>query len=315
MPKKRAELGFACMKCGRTFGSVVQKKYGNRVTTTPRYKIKKDHRGDEYQVPIEPRLHPYKYLTGLVMQLNPSTRNIQEKHPVMNPSPATPAQHAMFQNSMSAVALDEFIKSAKTLSRMFPIVEKRYPILFAKIEESLAAGFWFIRQIMAYEIDDRYKRSFFEWLEICHVAEEKSTYAASRKYYGLSLKGERVHLSSSYIKKTCVEIEKLADNGLTYWPMFIESIDLVMRLIGLDHVLLNKYNESERQYNGEEVLRNPDAKEKHNSQNSYIYYYIRHYDANLYLQQKEDFKKGIRKSKPDGMLECGPFKLSDFPAR
>jgi hypothetical protein len=325
MPKKRRELGFPCMKCGRNFGSRVRRTlFGNQVrrvavgdkltTIESRYKIKKDVHGNEYQTPIEPKLHPYKYLTGLFMQLDPSTRKINEKHPVINPPPATSAQRSKFRNSMTGMAFDELIKSLGTFCRMIPIVEERYPILFAKIDEDFAAGLRFVRQIIAYERDDRYKRSFFEWLEICHVADEKSTNAASREYYGRSLKGERVHLSSTHVKKKCVEIETLAYKGLTYWPMFEESMDLVMSLIGSDHVLLNKYNEIERQYNGEEVLPNPDSKEKHNSRNRYIYYYIRHYDANLYLQQKENFKKGIRKSKPDGMLECGPFKLSDFPA-
>ena len=41
---------------------------------------------------------------------------------------------------------------------------------------------------------------------------------------------------------------------------------------------------------------------------------IRHYDAELYKKQKEDYEKGKRKSRPDGMIDCGPFGVSDFPA-
>lgn len=127
----------------------------------------------------------------------------------------------------------------------------------------------FLRKIIAFDKDDRYKRNFFEWLEICQTAKDKSASAASREYYG-TLKGQRVDLTPSYIKRRCLEVEKLADDGFTYYPMFTESMDLIMSLIGSDPVLLDKYNEIERQN------QNLDPKEKRDSLSGRIYYYVRH---------------------------------------
>ena len=50
---------------------------------------------------------------------------------------------------------------------------------------------------------------------------------------------------------------------------------------------------------------------------SYSYYYIRHYDPQLYKKQKSKFEKGkIKKSQVNGKIECGPFKvrsIKDIP--
>jgi hypothetical protein len=37
-----------------------------------------------------------------------------------------------------------------------------------------------------------------------------------------------------------------------------------------------------------------------------------HYDHNLYEKQKEEYKKGLRKSKPNGTIECR-IKESEIP--
>lgn len=36
----------------------------------------------------------------------------------------------------------------------------------------------------------------------------------------------------------------------------------------------------------------------------YCYYKIVHYDKDLYEKQKSEYQKGLRKSKPDGRIEC-----------
>jgi hypothetical protein len=48
---------------------------------------------------------------------------------------------------------------------------------------------------------------------------------------------------------------------------------------------------------------------------SYTYYYIRHYDPQLYQKKKNDYKKGLinKKSQATGRIECGPFKEDSIP--
>lgn len=298
------------MKCGRAYGSIVLRK-----RKQAHFKIKKNWLPDEYeyQEPIEPKIHSYKFSTGS-MQIfnNPSMKIAPKKHPIINAPRATAAQRAKFQTSRLAIQLELGCKDIMIFTQMLHIIEERYPILYAKIEENFAAGVSFMRKIIAYDKDDRYKRNFFEWREICQTAREKSAATASREYYGTTPNGQKVRLSPSHIKRRCVEIERLDNDGLTYWPMFIECKDLVRSLVRSDPVLWRRYREMEEHEYDKVFLQALDGK-RHRPSELNHFYYIRHYDADLYKKQKEDKQNGKRKSKPDGMLDCGPFKMLDFP--
>ena len=49
---------------------------------------------------------------------------------------------------------------------------------------------------------------------------------------------------------------------------------------------------------------------------SYTYYYIRHYDPQVYQKNKNDYENGLikKKSQVTGKIECGSFKEDSIPS-
>jgi hypothetical protein len=287
-------------------------------------KIKKDFRGNEYEQPIKRTQHPYRHLTTF-SAYNPLIKPIITKvNPVINPpKPKKPADR---NNSPALKQMDELIKFIDLLSRMLPLVYERHilPMITEcdnKAEQlelsnfinwllaEAARGIQMATRLIRSGIDDRWKRGIMEWDIIIKYALETSPEAAAKKYYGIRYDdGEKVRLSAKGIRDKMLEIGTFYETYPQYYAHFMLTILLLVSLIRDDPELMEIYKRYEREYNDkqqqqggeEEKQEQMKATEKQKRKNvfyKYGYFFVRHYDHELYERQKDQYERGLRKSK------------------
>jgi hypothetical protein len=273
----------------------------------------------EKTIPIERRLHPKRYLSLFASMVGVNTAD----NPPINPVHSQGLQEKNPSYKRLHESILDFIKSNVLLSKMIPVILEKYqsdPKVYALVEKFVESS-KIMRKYLKTIYDDRYSRSYSEWSKIAKYAGEQGVNAASKRYYGVDLaKNKKVFLSSKQIKnkRNSVTTEKDIDVGdfmvCHYLPV---ASFLVQNIISGDQELLNHYNRLSLEYdNIRKQLE--DERNKHIVSNqkpiNYTYKYVKvvHYDQVLYNQQKVQHENGIRRSKPDGRVEC-LVKEADLP--
>ena len=109
------------------------------------------------------------------------------------------------------------------------------------------------------------------------------------------------------------------DRFIAYYYLPAASF-LVQNIITQDPELLEHYDKISQDYDATGSQLNSEIRNQvmtTRKQNNYTYKYINykvvHYDHDAYKKRKSDYEKGIRKSKPDGKIECR-VKEADLPS-
>lgn len=213
----------------------------------------------------------------------------------------------------------ELDKNIRLTCQMSKAIYKKFPDRRQEIWKLISEcmqGIRLVTQIMKSATDDRYKISLTEWVPITKYAIETSPEAASKKFYRITPDGKRIRLSPKHIKDKIEEVNNFMDKFLE----FITKVPLNIRKLGnivrSDPELMQQYEKLSKQYDAEnkqKILE--EMKEVHEDNRNirnqsqhheyqYCYYKIVHYDKDLYEKQKLEYQKGLRKSKPDGRIEC-----------
>ena len=160
-------------------------------------------------------------------------------------------------------------------------------------------------------IDGRWDRSWAEWQQILEYAEASGFRAASRRFYAIK-DGKRQYISRTHIKQK-IEAAKKFERKLEGVPHFVDYLKQFLKIVRSDRVLLEKYKQIEKEYVENKAQTRMQLYDRENRIYSYTYYYVRHYDPQIYQKRKSDYEKGkIKKSQVTGKYECGPFKENDL---
>lgn len=103
------------------------------------------------------------------------------------------------------------------------------------------------------------------------------------------------------------EVNTFLDEFTEFIPKVAPNIRTLNNIAKNDPELAQQYERLSRQYdeeNNQKILEKMDGKPNQNHEYQYSYYKIVHYDKELYEKQKSEYQKGLRKSKPDGRIEC-----------
>lgn len=245
-------------------------------------------------------LHTLKYETFLG-NFDP------DKKPIINiplPDPSDESYTAKIKEMKDEV-IGVFL-----LAVIVPYVFTKYPDLYDEYKSLESQFKMFLKAVGEFFVpitDNRWDRSMCEWVEIISYAKDYGYRAASRKFFAIK-DGKQKYLSPNYIKQKAKAINKhyrLLENSKKV-KEFKGWLLKVHETVINDNELRNKGNELYRQHFNDlsnEVLENREAY-------SYDYYYIRHYDPDLYKKQKSNIKKGkIKKTQVTGKIECDLFKV------
>jgi tetratricopeptide (TPR) repeat protein len=213
----------------------------------------------------------------------------------------------------------EFKKDILLFCEMSQAIYKKFPDrrqeIWRLIYECMQ-GIRLVLQMIKSATDDRYKRSLTEWVTITKYAMETSPEAASKRFYGITPDGKRIHLSPKHIKDKIEEVNNFMDKFLEFITKVPLNIRILSNIVRNDPELMQQYQKLSKQYNAEnkqkileemEEVYEDDRNIRNQSQHheyQYGYYKIVHYDKDLYEKQKSEYQKGLRKSKPDGRIEC-----------
>ncbi|MPZ07063.1 MAG: hypothetical protein GEU26_11725 [Nitrososphaeraceae archaeon] len=259
---------------------------------------------EEAKIPINRKLHPWKYLSIVyaLMGMRPS------KNPYINP-PSSREGPPAFDRTLDSFI--DFFKRMSILHMTIPKILAKYPEINGFLEK-----YDLVDEIIHYQdilcrsinsaIDFRYSRSLIEWSEIARFADQRSDKAASKKFYGRYWdNGKKVHLSIRQIKK---KSRVLRNHGVSSSEFeqkirrYIELLQPFIMIIQRDEEIFKEYKKIEREFE----LPHKDIRYE------YQYFKMIHYDHDLYEKQKLEYNSGLRKSKPDGRIECRINK-SDIP--
>lgn len=192
------------------------------------------------------------------------------------------------------------------LGKLLPKIYERYPSIMS-LEPFLMGGIEALRTHIKPAVDDRWKLSWSQWRGLIQDADEYGYHAAVSRFKNSD--GKKISIQAIKNKR-----EKIID----YQKNFICSIPFLGEICNFLWNLI--YNDSDlRSYaikSDEEIEQKLLHKRQHGELEvnsfDYEYYYIIHYDSKKYKDQKADFLKGYRKSKPDGKIRCGPFLSRPF---
>ena len=149
-----------------------------------------------------------------------------------------------------------------------------------------------------------------EWNQIAKDAEENTVNEARKKYYGVAPDGKtKIYLTRNQIKKKIDEMKDFDEQYFEHFMRFDLLQTIYCQIVSEDSELYAIYEKMSREYDKEPEQYQQEEK----CAFFYIYYKHTRYDNDLYVKQKEECKKGLRKSKPDGMIEHRINK-SDIPS-
>jgi hypothetical protein len=248
-----------------------------------------------------PHRHPYRHLTIFGVS-DPDQR------PVINPPKPKPAV------SLTYRAITEVIKSMSLLHDMIQFVLQKYPS-FEPIIIGLNYAASILNRNFKSVTDDRHRRSAAEWALISKESLENGPNAASRKYPGVTTDGKQEYLSPEYIKQRTPEAEAYWLTYQHYRLFFLAYCRIIIDTIMGDPELAAIYGEHRINYDSkvraeeeenerrrQKQLEEQQQEEK-NAKEFYKYkrevFSIRHYDPQLYKQQKPNGNK----RKADGKIE------------
>jgi hypothetical protein len=213
----------------------------------------------------------------------------------------------------------DFNKQIKLFLEMSKALYLKYPDrrqeLWKLIYECIQ-GVGLVQQMIRSTTDDRYKRSMTEWIPITTYAMKTSPEAASKKFYGITPDGKKIHLSPRHIKHMIEEMSNFTDNFMELIPKVSRNLSILGNIVKSDPELMEQSNRLSEQYDEENRLKIEKEMEgetrddgnisSHSQHYDYQYRYCKiiHYDNELYAKQKAEYQKGLRKSKPDGRIEC-----------
>jgi hypothetical protein len=183
-----------------------------------------------------------------------------------------------------------------------------------------------LRQLLSSSTDDRYKRSLPEWALIVKYANDTSAGAAARKYSGKKPDGKKVplYIKSVREKMDDPKLQEFFDTFSFYEAILLMFVSTVIGAVGQDPTLLAIYEQYEREYDenknrpveagreeegskiGQIQMDTPEQNhyeesqgskvDSDNSDSSYDYFYVRHYDPEL-QKTRTGAKKRIEKFK------------------
>lgn len=224
----------------------------------------------------------------------------RDRRPVMNvPSPdPSDESYATKMKEMESISIALF-----SLAIILPFVALKYSNLGDKIRLVVP----FLMTMEEYYrpiVDGRYDRSMFEWEQIVENAKAHGYYAASRKSFAIK-DGKKKYLSPNYIKQKLKVIDKFQNRvGSKEMKICMKYLEEINRTIRNDNELLRLLRRLVRQYYNNMI--------DESNAYSHSYFYIRHYDPELYKKQMCDLEKGLIKNKTrvTGKIECGPFEAA-----
>jgi hypothetical protein len=320
-------LAYPCPKCGRYYGrSDVKKTLERRVgrksegkrERRPNTRIIKDFRDNEIPVPINRLSNPSKIWN--VFDFTGDTNQ-----PVIYPglAPETPRPKKgtdSYRMQREALGLTlELEKNIVLFCDMSKAIYNKFPGRRREIGELIyecVRAIRLVTRMMKSATDDRYKRSITEWVSITKYAMETSPEAASKRFYGITPDGKKLRLSPKHIKDMIEEVNNFLDEFTEFIPKVALNIRTLNNIARNDPELSQLFEKLSKQYddeNKQKILETMEGSDEDNggthnqSKNhdyQYSYYKIVHYDKDLYEKQKSEHQKGIRKSKPDGRIEC-----------
>jgi hypothetical protein len=317
----------SCPKCGRDYDRrdvkiTTEKRRGRnkegKRERRPNMRATTDFRGNKLPIPINRYSNPSKIwkvfdFSGAIGQ------------PVIYPglAPESPKprknteEHNMLKECLGLILdlnkqIGLFCEMSTALYLKFP---DRRQELWKLIYECIQ-GVGLLQQMLRSTTDDRYKRSLTEWITITAYAMKTSPGAASKKFSGITPDGKKIHLSPKHIKHMIEEMSNFADNFIELIPKVRRNLGILGNIVKSDPELMEKSNKLSEQYDEENRLKiekkmegetwddgNISSQSQHYGY-QYRYYKIIHYDNELYAKQKAEYQKGLRKSKPDGRIEC-----------
>lgn len=124
------------------------------------------------------------------------------------------------------------------------------------------------------------------------------------------------YVSPKHIKDKIEGINNFLDKFAEFIPKVHLNIRILSNIVRNDPELTLQYEKLSKQYDAEnkqKILEEMEEvyEDNYNIRNQsqhheyqYCYYKIVHYDKDLYEKQKSEYQKGLRKSKPDGRIEC-----------
>ena len=128
--------------------------------------------------------------------------------------------------------------------------------------------------------------------------------------------GKKLFLSPKHIKDMIEKINDFIDKFAEFIPKVATNIRILSNIARYDPELTQLYERLSRQFddeNKQKILEKMDGSDEVSEAHAtkvrimiinIAYYKIVHYDKDLYEKQKSEHQKGMRKSKPDGRIEC-----------
>jgi hypothetical protein len=309
---------FSCPKCGRYYSHKdVKRTLESRIRLTNEEKRGKrsntrtirDFQDNEIPLNIARYSTPSKLW-------NIFSSNIDTKPPVIYPGfgPESPRPKKGTESFRMLTevfeSIDEIIKHVRLFGDMSNAIFDKYPNRREQIKKlifEIAMGIRLQTMIYKSTTDDRFKRSLAQWVPIVTYAMETSPKAASNKFYGISPDGKKIRLSPKHIKDMIQEVGDFTEQFQKYMPKFSQNLKMLGNIIRSDEELKQQYERLSKKYDNERHAwgDNEDISNQGKDHGyQYRYYKIVHYDGDLYKKQKSDYQRGLRKSKPDGRLEC-----------
>lgn len=248
---------------------------------------------EEKTVPVERRPnHSHKGLSLFTFLVGGKPN----PNPRINPVYSTVNDSSAFKQLKNSIL--KFLRSNYAIHNTIPKILEKYddpnmPLLVSKFLPYSN----FFSEYFKSSYDERYVRNLAEWSEILNYADESTVGAASKKYYGIDSNSKKSYISKRQIKQglgrhKTVDIHE-------YFMHYLSYLSIFGRIISGRKEFLEEYKRMLEEYDKKRQI-------KQNKDYDYTYtgYKAIHYDDELYQKQKLEYQKGIRKSKPDGRIEC-----------
>lgn len=277
----------------------------------------------EGNIPVERRSNPYKVL--FLFGANSERQSLLDRPIRPTPQKYEPSTAYKSARQDAIDAWYTFVKRIFLLTEVMRQASLKYPYLEAweELFRDFGLGLQVLNKEMRSAVDDRYEKTWFQWLHIIKCAEEVSTEAASKKFYGMRPEGRKSFLTPRHIKEKRKDVVKFAGEILARLPKFFYSISVIDCVILTTPELKQEYERLSKEYDENKESskkirgdwQEEDGKEKDNNQRqhyTYRYYKIRHYDRELYRKRKLECQNGTRKSIGEVRIECR-VKESELP--
>lgn len=283
-------------------------------------------------VQVENRINPLKahHLTIF--------NELDRKSPVVNPVIGLPKYLPRFERNDVGNAIRESIKDLKEDIRFHDVPLEMLSQILTNPDSKIVIdpananrvmlGFKVLELARKTAISGQWDRNIIEWIPICDTAVKKSLYAASREHYSIAQDGKKLYLSPKQIQRkiplVCMFIPLYSMYATAYIQFTHELYELAKKDLRINEEAKKielKYMRARIPYliqNWKNWFRevqpesNEIFKNKDKISNGYVdddiihrvYFEIRHYDRQLYEEQKLKLERGERETKPDGRKYC-----------